>query len=472
MAFSVLVAAGSGYGAFLLNRIDRTDVPVDSLDTQASQETPVIVAPAPGDNGGSVETLPPLGPAGPARNILIVGTDDSEGIDPNDPILTARNQQSLADVLMLLRVDPRLNQISLLSVPRDLWVPIDGADRSLKINSAYAFEKDTEDERNTRLLNTFRDALDVPVNNMIVLNWAGFKGLVDLVDGVNVCFPRPARDLKTGLVVNAVGDQTLYGSQALAFVRSREYAEQNADGTWSIDPTSDLGRISRQQQLLRQLVDQTSGILDPTKLHSVALKAIDNVTIDQNLTIDDMIDLARRFASLEGDELRTLTLETFPIERESRGVQYSALNLLDNEANETTLDIFRGFEPTQPLPKRVSLTVQGGSQQAVADLVALGFKPVVTLGDSPETTTISFGRDAALQALLVAGYVDGDVEFIADEALDGDEVQLSLSEETLVLDEFELRDVELPEHPPLPTTTTDASQPESATSTTEPSICS
>ncbi len=470
VALSVLTAAGSGYGAFLLNRIDRVTVPLDAQGDDESADIAVVV-PGGADDGVSLETFPPLGPAGPARNILIVGTDDSEGIDPDDPILTSREAQSLADVLMLLRVDPQLNRISLLSVPRDLWVPLDGVDYSLKINSAYAFQNDTDDERNTRLLNTFRDALDVPVNNMIVMNWAGFKGLVDLVDGVNVCFPRPARDVKTGLSIEAAGDQILNGSQALAFVRSREYAEQDANGLWSIDPTSDIGRIARQQEFLRLLVDQTAEVRDITQLHSIALKAIDNVTIDQSLTIEDMIDLSRRFASLQGDELRTLTLETFPIVGEFRGAQLEALDLTVSEQNELTLDIFRGFEPDQLLPKRVNLSLQGGSEDAVEDLNDMGFDPAAYRGSEFEDTTIVFGRDASLQALLVAGYIDGDIDFVADETLDDDQVLLVLHEDTSIRSDFELRDENLPTHTPLPTTTTDQVA-DQVTTTTEFSVCS
>lgn len=476
VAISLAGAAGAAYGAVLFGRIDRVDVPLDDPEETAAEGPFFIEPPTSGPPGVFTDdTLPPLGPPGPAINILIVGTDDSEGIPEDDPILTRRDESNLADVLMLLRVDSERGLVSLLSVPRDLWVPIDGANRSLKINSAFAFEKDTEEQRNTRLLNTFRSALDVPVNHMVVLNWAGFRGLVDLVGGVEVCFPLPTRDIKTGLNIEAPGVNDLGGVDALAYVRSRSFSEQNPDGTWSNgDGTGDLGRIARQQEFFRLLVDQTTDVRDPTKLHSIAFTALDNVTIDQALSIDAMLDLARRFSALEGDELRTATLDVGDIVRESRGVEYFALDLLDTEANEFTLDIFRGIEPNFATAKRVDVNLFGADLDQAALLSEVGF-PVTNSGEvETERTELAYGPDGRAAAYLLASYIEGDVLYILDSSLIGFDVELRLAPGSKLLVDPVGKDLYPPKHPVIPTTTVPVSATTSAelTTTTEAPVCS
>ena len=70
-------------------------------------------------------------------NYLIIGTDSAATLDKSDPINTGREEYGeLADVIMVLRVDPRSGQAWLLSVPRDSLVPISPSGRESKINSA------------------------------------------------------------------------------------------------------------------------------------------------------------------------------------------------------------------------------------------------------------------------------------------------------------------------------------------------
>ena len=64
------------------------------------------------------------GPAGSAQNFLIVGTDSADGLPEDDPVRAGRDAGVRTDTLMLLRLDPADEQASLLSIPRDLYVPI------------------------------------------------------------------------------------------------------------------------------------------------------------------------------------------------------------------------------------------------------------------------------------------------------------------------------------------------------------
>ena len=90
--------------------------------------------------------------------------------------------------------------------------------------------------------------------------------MVNAIGTIPIYFPTPARDIKSGLAINQAGCQHLNGDQALAYVRSRYY-ESFVNGQWQPDPTSDLGRIKRQQYFLRTLAQQT--------LHAASHEAVE-----------------------------------------------------------------------------------------------------------------------------------------------------------------------------------------------------
>ena len=86
------------------------------------------------------------------------------------------------------------------------------------------------------------------VNHFLGVDFSGFKDMVDAVDGVPVCLEKPLRDSVLGTVVDRAGTSVLTGDQALNFVRARHVVG---------DPTSDYGRIHRQQVFLSALLRQT-----------------------------------------------------------------------------------------------------------------------------------------------------------------------------------------------------------------------
>ena len=145
---------------------------------------------------------------------------------------------------MILRFDPKSGNAAILSIPRDLWVPIAGTTESNRINSAYTKGNDV-------LINTVEQNFGIPINHFIDVDFYGFKDLVDALGGVTVYFDLPTRDKNTGLRVTQPGCVTLNGIDALAYVRSRHFS-QEINGKWKEDQSSDFGRISRQQDFIRR----------------------------------------------------------------------------------------------------------------------------------------------------------------------------------------------------------------------------
>ena len=273
----------------------------------------------------------------PAENYLLVGSDSRQGIaadDPNAGAIGSTDEvvNSRSDTIMVLRRE-RNGGAALLSLPRDLWVPIAGTDRSSKINSAY-------NEGSQRLVATVTQALGIPINHYVEIDFAGFQKLVDEIGGVEVCTYVPAQDTHSGLRLDP-GCTNVNGSQALAYARSRHY-EQWVDGDWHEDGSADLGRIRRQQLFIRSAVEKLLGEIesDPFKVGQLVGVATSVVTVDEGL---DPLKAAAALRQAAEVGLNTYSLPVVGAEHKGQ----SALDL-DEAAAQPILDYFRGTGPAPP----------------------------------------------------------------------------------------------------------------------------
>jgi polyisoprenyl-teichoic acid--peptidoglycan teichoic acid transferase len=305
------------------------------------------------------------------RNILVVGVDSAEGLDEADPVTDGRPTGLRSDTIMILRTDPGQGRALLLSLPRDLWVPL-ASGGSQRINGAIQVGGPSE------LIATIESYLAIPINHYVQVDFAGFQDLVGAVGGVPIGFQSPARDRASGLVVPEAGCITLDPAQALAFVRSRSF-QTFEDGRWRTDPTGDLGRISRQQDFiaraLRRAVDQ--GLRNPVRLDALVDVALGSVVVDDVLTADDILDLGSRFRSFDPDNLELFSL---PVVDDTIGGA-AILRLVEREA-QPILDRFRGTIGEGVEPSSVRIRVLNGSGRS---------------GEARET----------LEALRAAGFAGG-----------------------------------------------------------------
>jgi LCP family protein required for cell wall assembly len=256
-----------------------------------------------------------------SRDFVAGAADQQHFGDPNT-VTGARS-----DTMVLVRVDPKSRQTLVVSIPRDLWVPIPGHGTD-KINAAFAFGG------LPLLVTTISRDLGVPINHVIEVEFPQFAALVDQLGGLRINFPAPTRDSYSGLAEPA-GCTTLAGPDALAFVRSRHY-EYLENGQWQTDPTSDLGRMARQQLALHQLAAAAESRLsiDPRPL----LRALfAHITVDSGFTPDDAL---RYFAALRGDHpVASATLPVRPAVNNGQDVlllEPGAQSLLDSLAGHGT----------------------------------------------------------------------------------------------------------------------------------------
>lgn len=181
-----------------------------------------------------------------AKNFLLTGSDNGACPDKGDGTAGGIGDRESfgerSDTIMVLRVDPTINDVAVLSFPRDLWVNIAGTTRQARINSAF----DSKDPN--RLIRTIDDNFGVPIDHYVNVNLCAFKEIVDSVGGVKIPFSYRTKDEKVGFREVGPGCVELRGSQALAYVRSRtgyRYYDE-AKQKWLSDPTGDIGRINRQ----------------------------------------------------------------------------------------------------------------------------------------------------------------------------------------------------------------------------------
>lgn len=357
-----------------------------------------------------------------AINVLLVGSDSSANLDEDDPIQIGRQGERLGDVIIIAHLDERTGQVALLSLPRDLWVPVAGTQRSDRINRAFLVGGAAT------LIDTIEEAFGIPIHHYVNVDFAGFQGLVEAVDSVDVYFDAPARDWnanavptprsQTGFLVETPGCHSLDPEQALAYVRSRYYQTQDENGRWVTDPRSDLGRIERQQDFLQRLMQRAIdlGARNPLVLTELIDTGIRNVAIDQDLTPALLLDLGSAYRSFEPGAIET---HTFPVRDGVVGTRKVLLPQMNEVA--PILELFAGARFDDPATVSVDVVydpvLDDGDHEGewpdeveavLSALRSAGFDP----GEPDSGTTgpglqVWHSDDGVDAATLVAGTVDG-----------------------------------------------------------------
>lgn len=360
--------------------------------------------------------------AGEPENYLIVGIDNAANLPADDSVRIGRDPTLRSDTIMILRTDPATRRAALLSLPRDLYVPLADDRGSGRINLAI------ELGGAPLLIRTIAENFAIPIHHYVQVDFASFRGLVEAIDGVPVPIPHPARDSNSGLDIREAGCHTLDPTEALAYVRSRHY-EELIDGEWVKDLRSDIGRIARQQDFIRRALSRAidRGARNPGTLDQLIDVGLEGIRVDGELTADDIFDLGTRFRSFDPESLTTYSVEGTP---DTVG-EAQILRLVEGTETEATLAIFRGSSSDDLEPAGVRLTVRNGTgvtrqgAEATEALRSVGFIANVAgdeLGGGDEGTVVRYppGQEAA--ADLVARWLAGGARLEAVEGSTGIEL--------------------------------------------------
>ncbi|MEU0300002.1 LCP family protein [Streptomyces sp. NPDC006175] len=283
-SFLVLVAAGAGW--WLYNKLDGNI----STDTSAAAELKAY------------EKERPRPVARGAQNILLIGSDTRSGDNSRYGRDDGGSQRSDTTILLHLAADRE--SATAVSVPRDLMAEIpschkdDGkATKKQFAQFNWAFELGGT----ACTIRTVEKMTGIRVDHHMVIDFNGFKDMVDAVDGVEVCLKEPVDDVDARLKLPA-GRQKLDGEEALGYVRARK----------SIGDGSDTERMDRQQKFLGALVNkmQSNGVLlNPARLYPVLDAATKSLTTDQGLdSLRDLYDLVRGMRNVPTEKVQFLTV--------------------------------------------------------------------------------------------------------------------------------------------------------------------
>ncbi|MFC8019437.1 LCP family protein [[Kitasatospora] papulosa] len=283
-SFLVLVAAGVGW--WLYKKLDGNI----TTDTSAAAELKAY------------EKDRPLPIARNAQNILLIGSDTRSGDNSAYGRDDGGSQRSDTTILLHLAADRR--SATAVSIPRDLMTDIPschtGEGKATKQQFAqfnWAFELGGT----ACTIRTVEKMTGIRVDHHMVIDFNGFKDMVDAVDGVEVCLKKPVDDADAHLKLPA-GRQKLDGEEALGYVRARK----------SIGNGSDTERMDRQQKFLGALVNkmQSNGVLlNPTRLYPVLDAATRSLTTDPGLdSLRDLYDLVRGMRNVPTEKVQFLTV--------------------------------------------------------------------------------------------------------------------------------------------------------------------
>ncbi len=333
------------------------------------------------------------------QNFLVVGSDTRVGATPTEDVGDSSDVPGArSDTVMVVHVPASRTGMTVVSFPRDLevdrpacerWDSVSGAYTPLtipetprvKLNSAYQVG-------GPRCVTKVVQQLSgLAVNHFLAVDFSGFKDMVDAVGGVPVCIDKPMHDSILGTVIPRAGTTVLTGDQALNFVRARHVVG---------DPTSDYGRIHRQQLFLSALLRKSLSagtLLDLGKLDGL-VGAVSRSTYGENIEADQLLSLGQSLSSLDAHNVTFTTVPT-------TGVADERGNEVLREADDRAL--FGAIIDDRPLPGQPGAAPPAAPAPVVpADQVALRLVDART--DTGQDTGSDAGTDGSAAVASSSGF--------------------------------------------------------------------
>jgi LCP family protein required for cell wall assembly len=239
--------------------------------------------------------VPAVDSIGGAFNVLLVGTDTRQGQGPGFGGLQQSSGSGLNDVTMLLHVTDDHEHATVVSFPRDMFVPIPSCPRpGGGFYSAMSRQKINTTLRYGGLsctVLTVQQLTGMTIPYAAEITFDGVIAMSDAVGGVQVCTTGTISDRHTGLHLMP-GEHTLVGKQALEFLRTRH----------GVGDGSDLGRISNQQVFLSALLRQimrAGTLTNLPKVYGLAKAAATNMRLTDSLNVSTLASMALALKNID-----------------------------------------------------------------------------------------------------------------------------------------------------------------------------
>lgn len=348
--------------------------------------------------------VPTTGADAGTENILMVGSTDRCALAVQNAAygLCSQGVNGVnSDVVMILHLDPNKRTVSILSVPRDLFVPNARTTGANKIDAALY-------QGPSQLVAAINENLGIPIQHYVVLNFDTFANVVNALGQVKMYFPMPVYDAYSGLKQLTPGCVPLDGFHALQVVRARHLQYQAAGVTtsnpayWPSENLSDLARIRRDHEFLRVLASAVAknGLSNPITDEQLVSGVAPQLEVDSQFSTSDMVSLVLDFHSVNVNSAPQLTL---PVQVDQlgsyyyQGYNYGSIEFPSITQDHQVIDQFLGIGDSTdtmtglklPSPTAVSVSVLNGSgtynqaTDTANSLRALGFNiPAGGIGDS------------------------------------------------------------------------------------------
>jgi LCP family protein required for cell wall assembly len=300
---------------------------------------------------------------------------------------------TLADTIMVGSIDPVNKKLAMMSIPRDLRVPLPGGG-SGKINSVHSIGENQEAGKGPQvLMETVSKILDLPIHYYVRVDFVGFQKFVDALGGVTIDVPKALYDplfpdaKMQGYEPFSVkaGTQTMNGTVALKYARSRE-------------TTSDFDRAARQQQILlavRGKLISANVLANPQKISELSGILGDHVRMD--LTLTDLQHLLEIVQNIDQSQIVTKVLDNGP-DGPLKSISDNGYYLVPKTGNFKEIQRIAHELFTDPNLTKEQAKIEilngtgeaGKAQELKLDLEALGYKIVsIDKTDTATTTTLA-----------------------------------------------------------------------------------
>ncbi len=213
-------------------------------------------------------------------NILVLGIDDGDSE-------AAVDEPKRTDAMMLVSLDPKERQVSIVSIPRDSYVMLPGYNKD-KANAAFFYGGVSLAKK------TIANMLQVPIHRYVLLDWEGFNKIIDILGGLdiyvesNMDYEDPYADLQIHI---KKGFQHLDGVTAGKYIRFRN------------DEMGDIGRVQRQQKFVRALLEQHLTLNTLGKIPNIA-KTLDTY-IQTDIPMLEMVKLINTLKNTDKAAIRS-----------------------------------------------------------------------------------------------------------------------------------------------------------------------
>ena len=373
---------------------------------------------------------------GGAENILVAGSTNRCNLKVQNSQWGFCSQGVTgvnSDIIFIVHLVPSTHQVSLLSIPRDTFIPNARKNyESFKIDAALY-------QGPSQLVAAVEQDFGIPIQHYAEVGFDGFVNIVNAVGGVKVDFPMPVYDHESYLNVTEPGCHKLNGVQALQVVRARHLQYKPASVTtnnhyyWPQEGASDIARIERTHEFLKILASTvvSRGIDNPISDQKLIDAIAPQAQIDSGFSTSTMLTLLSDFHRVS---INSVPQYTLPVVTPNFGAYtYEGENMGDvifplGQTDQQVINKFLGTSSStntmtgKPLPKAQSIAVNvingsGVSNQATTisnGLRKLGFNlvgqpttatPVST--QAQETVVYYANKSSEGDALQVASKLNG-----------------------------------------------------------------